>query len=95
MVSPSPVPSAKRLKHCEAVSSWENDVEEDEVRLVLPKHIEPLMSIARLENVIDWFENHLERGTDSWIVIDQQNSFPDNRAFHKRSLRSNPDGRED
>jgi len=34
-------------------------------------------------------------GTDSGIVIDQQNSFPNKRAFHKRSLYSNRDGRED
>jgi hypothetical protein len=83
------------LKHCEAVGSWENDIEEDEVGFTLPKHIETLLSITGLENVIDWFENHLEGGTDSRIVIDQQNPFSNDQTFHKRSLRSNLDGRED
>jgi hypothetical protein len=59
------------LKHCEAVGSRENDIEEDEVGFILPKHIKTLLPITGLENVIDWFENHLEGGTDSGIVIDQ------------------------
>jgi hypothetical protein len=83
------------LEHCEAVGSRENDVEEDKVGLILPKHIESLMSITSLENVIDGLEHHLERGTHSWIVIDQQNSFPSNRGFHESSLRANTGERED
>jgi hypothetical protein len=82
------------LKHCKPVGPRENDVEKNEVGFILPKHLDALMRITRLENVIERFEDYLERGTDSGIIIDQQNSFPNDRAFHKRSLPSNPDGRE-
>jgi hypothetical protein len=74
------------LKHCEAIGSRENNVEEDEIRLILPEYIEPFRPITGLENVIERFEHHLERGADSGVVIDQQDSFPNDRAFHEALL---------
>jgi hypothetical protein len=74
------------LKHSEAIGSRENNVEEDEIGLILPEYIEPFVPITGLENVIKRLEHHLERGADSGVVIDQQDSFPNDRAFHEALL---------